>query len=350
MKDIVSLLKAAAGAKASDLHLVPGCPPFIRVDGDIRQLVPALADGLEAEALARSLLTPAQLKEVEEKRHLGFSYTVSQLGRFRVEAFYTRGRLGASIRLGFLKVPALEDIGTPPVLEEICRGHSGLVLVCGPTGAGKTTTLAAMVDFINREQACRISTIEDPIEYLHRNKRGVVVQQEVLDDTPSFADALVHVLRQDPDVIVVGEMRSLDTIQTALTAAETGHLVMATLHTTSASQTVDRVIDVFPPYQQTQVRVQLAASLEAIVSQRLLPRIGEGRVLAYEVLVATPAVRTLIRDSKSQQFVSVIQSSGDVGMCTMDACIARLYNDGVIAYDVALENLENRSMIRRPSV
>jgi len=347
MSDIVKLLGAAATAKASDLHLVPGCPPFVRIDGEIKQIAAAHVDRFDAEALARSLMSDAQFEEVEKKRHLGFSYTVQGLGRFRVEAFYTRGRLGASVRLGYVSIPLHEDLGTPEVLMEICREQNGLVLVCGPTGAGKTTTMNAMVDFINREQACRIATIEDPIEFVHTNKRSIVVQQEVLDDTPAFATALVHVLRQDPDVIVVGEMRSLDTIQTALTAAETGHLVMATLHTTNAAQTIDRIIDVFPPHQQNQVRVQLAACLQAIVAQRLLPRIGEGRVLAAEVLVASPAVRTLIRDSKSQQLISVMQSSGDLGMCTMDAAIVRLYNEGQITYDIALENVENRNALRR---
>jgi len=302
----------------------------------------------DTEELAKSLLSQEQLKELHAQRHLGFSIFLPDLGRFRVEAFFNMGRIGAAIRLSTLGMPELEELGTPPVLEEICRYPNGLILVTGPTGAGKTTTLTAMVDFINRERACKIVTIEDPIEYVHENKRSIVVQQELHSDTPSFSTALMHVLRQDPDVVVVGEMRSLDTIQTALTAAETGHLVMATLHTVNAVQTVDRIIDVFPPHQQTQIRVQLASSLQAIVSQRLLPNVDStGRVLAYEVLVNTPAVKNIVREQKVQQLKSTMQSAGQIGMCTMDACIVRLYHEGVITYDTAMDHVENKKALSK---
>ncbi len=348
MGQVQTLLKFASERGASDLHLIPGAPPVLRINGQVAPLNITGNVLSDTEELAKSLLSQEQLKELHAQRHLGFSIFLPDLGRFRVEAFFNMGRIGAAIRLSTLGMPELEELGTPPVLEEICRYPNGLILVTGPTGAGKTTTLTAMVDFINRERACKIVTIEDPIEYVHENKRSIVVQQELHSDTPSFSTALMHVLRQDPDVVVVGEMRSLDTIQTALTAAETGHLVMATLHTVNAVQTVDRIIDVFPPHQQTQIRVQLASSLQAIVSQRLLPNVDStGRVLAYEVLVNTPAVKNIVREQKVQQLKSTMQSAGQIGMCTMDACIVRLYHEGVITYDTAMDHVENKKALSK---
>ncbi len=348
MGQIESLLKYATERGASDLHLIPGAPPVLRINGHITPLNVATTLLADSESLAKGLLSEEQLAQLREHRHLGFSLFLADLGRFRVEAFFNMGRIGAAIRLSTLGMPKLEELGTPPVLETLCRMPNGLILVTGPTGAGKTTTLTAMVDFINRERAGKIVTIEDPIEYVHRNKRSIVVQQEVHSDTPSFAMALIHVLRQDPDVVVVGEMRSLDTIQTAITAAETGHLVMATLHTVNAASTVDRIIDVFPPHHQNQIRVQLASCLQAIVSQRLLPAVdGASRVLAYEVLVNSPAVKNIVREQKVQQLQSVMQSSGEQGMCTMDACILRLYHDGAISYDTAMDHLENKKALKK---
>ncbi len=348
MGQVQTLLKFASERGASDLHLIPGAQPVLRINGQVTPLNITGNVLSDTEELARSLLSQKQLEELQTSRHLGFSFFLPDLGRFRVEAFFNMGRIGVAIRLSTLGMPELEELGTPPVLEEICRYPNGLILVTGPTGAGKTTTLTAMVDFINRERACKIVTIEDPIEYVHENKRSIVVQQELHSDTPSFSTALVHVLRQDPDVVVVGEMRSLETIQTALTAAETGHLVMATLHTVNAAQTVDRIIDVFPPHQQTQIRVQLASSLQAIVSQRLLPNVdGTGRSLAYEVLINTPAVKNIVREQKVQQLKSTMQSGGQQGMCTMDACIVRLYHEGAITFDTAMDHVENKKALSK---
>jgi twitching motility protein PilT len=298
MAQVQTLLKFASERGASDLHLIPGVGPVLRINGQVTPLNITGNVLADTEELAKSLLSKGQLE--------------------------------------------------PPVLETICRHPNGLILVTGPTGAGKTTTLTAMVDFINRERACKIVTIEDPIEYVHTNKRSIVVQQEVHADTPSYSMALVHVLRQDPDIVVVGEMRALETIQTALTAAETGHLVMATLHTVNAAQTVDRIIDVFPPHQQTQIRVQLASSLKAIVSQRLLPNVdGSGRVLAYEVLVNNSAVRNIIREQKVQQLPNTMQAGAQEGMCTMDACILDLYHDGSITFDTAMDHLDNKKALSK---
>ncbi len=350
MSIIESLLSRAREKGASDIHLIPGLPPVLRIDGRIvPQEIGGIAGvGTDSASLTRSLLNPRQWEELQKERHLGFALMFPGVGRVRVEAFYSMGQLGAAIRLAAIEPPRLEDLGAPPVLESLTRSPAGLVLVTGPTGAGKTTTLNAMVDFVNRERSCKIITIEDPIEFVHRPKRSVIVQQEVHDDTPAFATALIHVLRQDPDVIVVGEMRSLDTIQTALTAAETGHLVLATLHTNNAAQTVDRIVDVFPPHQQNQVRVQLAASLDAILSQRLLPRVdGKGRVLACEMLVNCPAVRNIIRDNRTQQLASTMQSNADLGMCTMDSSVLKLYHAGIISYDTARDHLENPSQLDR---
>lgn len=348
MKQIETLLRYASEKKASDLHLIPGSPPFLRHNGEITQVAAPGKRLADTEVLARSMLSETQLEDLEKARHLGFSFVIENLGRFRVEAFYTMGRIGVAIRLFGESMPVLEELGTPPVLETICRAPNGLILVTGPTGAGKTTTMNAMVDFTNRERSGKIICIEDPIEYMHENKRSIVVQQEVHSDTPSFSTALIHVLRQDPDVVVVGEMRSLETIQTALTAAETGHLVMATLHTVNAAQTVDRVIDVFPAHQQNQVRVQLATTLQAVISQRLLPRLnGEGRVLAYEVLVNSPAVRNIIREGKIQQLTSAMQAGGALGMCTMDARIQDLYHSGIITYDTAKDNVFSKDSLKK---
>ncbi len=347
MIKIDTLLKYALKTNASDLHLIPGTPPVLRIHGQIRAIDAEGRKIMVTEELVETLMNSHQLSEFRKERHLGFSFSAPALGRFRVEVYYDRGKMAAAIRLTARELPALETLGLPPVLEELCRKPNGLILVTGPTGTGKTTTMASMVDVINRELACKITTIEDPIEMLHQNKRSIIVQQEVFEDTPSFAKALVHVLRQDPDVVVVGEMRDLETIQTALTAAETGHLVMATLHTASAAQTIDRIIDVFPPHHQQQIRIQLSATLRAIVSQRLLPRMDiDGRCLAYEVLVNTPAVKNVIRESKGQQLASLMQSGGDYGMCTMDSSVERLYKSGMISFDVAMENVTSEKALR----
>jgi len=333
---------------ASDLHLTLGVPPVYRIDGEI---ILAKAEGLTADQLKRTLyevLTAEQQREFERELQLCFTYTPGALGFFRVNLYLQRGAVEAAIRLGMNRVRPLESLGLPSVVEDFTRKPIGLVLITGATGVGKTTTFNAMVDFVNRERRCKIITIEDPIEYFHENKRAIVIQQELHSDFRSFSSALVHLLRQDPDLIGVGEMRDLDTISTALTAAETGHLVFATLHTPNASQTIDRIIDSFPPHQQSQVRVQLAACLQGVVSQQLLPRAdASGRVLAAEVLVATTAVRNLIRENSNESMLrSTMETSRGQGMVLMDSALRDLYQRGEITYDTARSTALDPDRIR----
>jgi len=291
----------------------------------------------DCRRLVYSVLNDEQKAKFEATWELDFSLDMERVGRFRVNVHKQRGSIEAAFRVVNDVIQAIRRLGLPPVVEDLARRDSGLVLVTGPTGSGKTTTLAAMVDLINTERQCMIITIEDPIEYVHQNKRSIIKQREVMSDTKSFAAALRHVLRQDPDVIVVGEMRDLETISTALSAAETGHLVLATLHTPDVTQTIDRIIDVFPPHQQQQVRIQIANALEGILSQQLLPIPGgRGRVVAVEILVATTAVRKIIRTQKTEQLTSIIQTSWDIGMITMDKSLKNLYAQGLITYDDAI--------------
>lgn len=336
------LLEEALQRGASDLHLMAGMPPSLRIDGDIEFLPydPLAADELRKMLLG--LIHDALADKLEEGRDANFSFTVADLGRFRVALYYQRGNLEASIRVVPMRVRTLDEMGLPPVVADLARRSAGLVLVTGPTGAGKTTVMNAMIDLINRERRSRIIAVEDPIEYLHENKRSLVIQREIDSDTPSFQSALLAALRQDPNVICVGEMRSLETMATALTAAETGHLVLATLHTQGAPHTIDRVIDVFPTHQQNQVRMQLASTLQGVISLQLLPRMGErGRVLAYEIMVGTAAVRNLIRQGKSEQMATVIHLGGEDGMIGMDRCLRTLYEQGQIGYDTALARAQN---------
>ena len=274
--------------------------------------------------------------------------SIAGLARFRVNLHYQRGAVSSAIRSIPHEVKTVQDLGLPPIVLELSKKPRGLILVTGPTGSGKSTTLAAMIDYVNRERACHIITVEDPIEYLHRHRKSVIEQREVEADTKSFASALKYVLRQDPDVILVGEMRDLETIQAAITAAETGHLVLATLHTPDAPQTVDRIIDVFPPYQQQQIRIQLSSCLEAILAQQLLPKIsGQGRVCAIEVLIGTPAVQSLIREGKTHQLYSTMETSFKVGMLTLDRSLANLYKRGQISYETALSKARKRDDLAR---
>jgi len=324
---------------ASDLHLTNGLPPMLRVDGDVMPLndYPVL-DGDMLRRIVYGMLSQKQRDRFEADLELDFSYSMPGKWRFRVNVYVQRGLLGAAFRLIPFEIKSVEDLGVPPQVEEFARLPRGLVVVTGPTGSGKSTTLAALVDVINREKPCHIMTVEDPIEFIHPHKRAIVNQREVGEDTLAFANALKHVLRQDPDVILVGEMRDIETMQMAVTAAETGHLVFATLHTQDAAQTVDRIIDAFPPSQQQQIRVQLAGSLQGVVAQQLLPRRDtEGRVPACEVLVVTPAVRNLVREGKTHQLYSVMQAGGQFGMMTMDAHLAQLTKTGQVAFDVAKE-------------
>ena len=334
---------------ASDLHLSAGLPPCVRIDGRIRPmdnyevLTPS-----ELRRMLFAVLTQRQREKFEEHLELDTSHPVPNVGRFRLNVFLQRDSVGAVLRAIPYKITPLEKLGIPAVVAGLADLPRGLVLVTGPTGSGKSTTLASVVDVVNTKHACHIMTVEDPIEFIHTHKRSVVNQREVGEDTKSFSAALKHVLRQDPDVILVGEMRDLETISTALTAAETGHLVFGTLHTQDAPQSIDRVIDVFPSHQQQQIRVQLASALQAVVTQQLLPRAaGRGRAVACEVLIATPAVRNLIREGKVHQIYSAMQAGGKYGMQTMDQSLAELVRASVITMDVAIERCHNEEDLRR---
>jgi twitching motility protein PilT len=333
--DITELLAFSAKQKASDLHLSAGLPPMIRVDGDIRRLnVPAMEDR-EVRKLIYDIMADRQRRDYEEFFETDFSFEVPGVSRFRVNVFNHARGAGAVFRTIPSEVLTLEDLGLGQVFRQLSMLPRGLVLVTGPTGSGKSTTLAAMIDFINDNRYEHILTIEDPVEFVHRSKRCLINQREVHRDTHGFAPALRSALREDPDVILVGEMRDLETIRLALTAAETGHLVFGTLHTTSAAKTIDRIIDVFPGEEKSMVRSMLSESLQAVVSQTLLKRMGGGRVAAHEILIATAAVRNLIREDKVAQIYSAIQTGGNLGMQTLDASLAKLVADNVVARDEA---------------
>jgi twitching motility protein PilT len=335
--NIHSLLAEAVDRGASDLHITANAAPTIRVDGRLEPLEYPPLSAQDCIKLVYGILSDAQKEKFERLWELDLSLEISDVGRFRVNVHKQRGVTEAAFRVVNEQIRSLQQLGLPPVVEELARRDNGLILVTGPTGSGKTTTLAAMLDQINNERTCMIITIEDPIEYVHRHKKSIVKQREVTSDTRSFSDALRHVLRQDPDVICVGEMRDLETITTALTAAETGHLVLTTLHTPDAVQTVDRIIDVFPPHQQQQTRIQLANTLQGIVAQQLLPIPGgRGRVVATEILIATIAVRKIIRSAKTEQLMTLLQTSYELGMITMDKSLKNLYQQGLVSYDDAL--------------
>ena len=335
--DFSEVLRRMVEARASDVHLTPGFPPAIRDKGKIEPMegFPVLS-GQETREVVYGILNDDQRKRFENGKQLDFAYAIPGVARFRVNCFFQRGSVSAAFRLVPQDIPALDSLGVPQVLRDLCAKPRGFVLVTGPTGSGKSTTLAAMIDVINCENQDHILTIEDPIEFLHQHKRSIVNQREVGSDAPDFALGLRAALREDPDVILVGEMRDLETISTALTAAETGHLVFATLHTQSTAQTVDRIIDVFPPQQQGQVRTQLSIALQGIVTQQLLPTAdGMGRVVATEVLIPTPAIRNLIREGKTHQIYAAVQTSGAVGMQTMDADLAQLVRAGKVTRALA---------------
>lgn len=330
------LLEEVIKKKASDLHFQVGLPPMLRVDG---ALVPVTgADALTdetIETLIFAILDEDQKQILLKDKEFDFSFAFGDLGRFRVNAYHERGNLAAALRLIPTDIKTIEQLQLPQIVNTFADYPRGLVLVTGPTGSGKSTSLAAIINKINVERAAHIITIEDPIEYTHKSKKSVIVQREVHYDTFSFSAALRSALRQDPDVVLLGEMRDLETIASAITIAETGHLVFATLHTNSASQSIDRMIDVFPPHQQAQVRTQLSNILRAVCSQRLVPQIGGGRVAAAEILIATPAVRNIIREGKTHQLEAVIQTGAEFGMQSMDKTLAAMVHAGTIAYEEA---------------
>jgi twitching motility protein PilT len=333
---------------ASDLHITAGLPPMVRVNGKVRPLdYPPLTPNVTRE-LIYDLLSNDQRQRLENEWELDFSYSLPHTARFRVNVYFQRGSLGAAFRTIPSDIKSLRELGLPKVVEDLTEKPRGLVLVTGPTGSGKSTTLAAMIDRINETRDEHIMSVEDPIEFLHQHKKCIVNQREVNQDTKSFAQALKHVLRQDPDVILVGEMRDLETISLAVTAAETGHLVFGTLHTQDAPQTVDRVIDVFPPHQQHQIRTQLANALQGIITQTLIPRPdGQGRVVACEVLIPTPGVRNLIREGKNHQIYSAMQTGAKFGMQTMDAALVGLLQGRLISREEAERRSSNPDELRR---
>lgn len=330
------LLEEVVKRRASDLHLQVGLAPTLRIDG---KLVPIQSAGAlneeTVESLVFTLLDEDQKQILLRDKEFDFSFAFGNLGRFRVNAFHERGNLAAALRLITNEIRSVEQLGMPAVINKFADYPRGLVLITGPTGSGKSTTLAALVDKINSERAVHIITVEDPIEYTHQSKRALIAQREVHYDTYSFSSALRSVLREDPDVVLIGEMRDLETIAAAITIAETGHLVFATLHTNSAAQSIDRMVDVFPPHQQPQVRSQLGNILMAICSQRLIPALAGGRVPATEILLATPAVRNIIREGKNYQLEAVIQTGAAHGMQSMDKTLLNLVHSGAISYDEA---------------
>ncbi len=332
---IDDLLLEAVQRSASDLHLTEKLPPMIRMDGRLMRLNYEPLGAQDIQRLIYDILTDQQIQWFEKVRELDFSYTLHGVGRFRFNVYRQRGCVGAAMRAIPSRIPTLDDLRLPAILRELTRKPSGLVLVTGPTGSGKSTTLASMIDIINSERDCHVVTIEDPIEYLHSHKRAMVNQRELGQDTNSFENALRAVLREDPDVILIGELRDLETIAAAITMAETGHLVFATLHTRNAPQTIDRLVDVFPPHQQSQIKVQLSNALEAVIAQQLLPRCGGGRVPAVEIMLANSAVRNLIREGRSEQLASIIETGASVGMQTMDRALVNLVRKNAITMDTA---------------
>lgn len=339
---IDDLLKLVVEKKASDLHVSVGLPPVLRIDG---ALIPTNYEKVtpqESQRLIYDILTDDQIQRFETQFELDFSYQLGRISRFRVNVYRDRGNVATAFRVIPAKIPTLKDLQLPAILEDLTRLPRGLILVTGPTGSGKSTTLAAMINAINMERSVHVLTIEDPIEYLHTHHFSIINQREVGQDTRAFANALRAALREDPDVILVGEMRDLETMQMAVSAAETGHLVFATLHTNSAATSVERIVDAFPPGQQEQVRLQLSNNLQAIICQQLLPRANQpGRICALEIMTASPAIRNLIRESKAHQITSMIQTSANLGMQTMDQSLRDLYLRGMITFELAMERAMN---------
>ena len=343
--EINKLLKIAVEKKASDLHLVVGHKPILRIDTEIQPIkdLEEISD-LEMKKMVESILTVTQKKKFYEEKELDLSYEINNLGRFRINLFWEKDNIGLVARVINKKIPNLEDLGLGDVVKEMILQNQGLILVTGPTGSGKSTTLAAMINYINENKKASIITLEDPIEYLFPKSQGVIIQRELGSDMRTFAAGLKHVLRQDPDVIMVGEMRDLETIALTLTLAETGHLVLATLHTPNAAQVLDRIVDVFPAYQQEQIRMQFSMVLNGVIAQRLLPKNGGGLVAAREILINTPAVSNIIRENKVPQIKTVLQTSADKGMITMKQSINSLYENDLITEKLASSLLADEGM------
>ena len=343
MYSINDLLLETIRRKASDLHITVGINPCLRINGNLVKIGDSILTPDDTLRLTKEVLNQKQYDAFLTAGDYDLSYSVKNMGRFRVNAFMQRGSCGMAIRSVGSYIPSIEELKLPPILRDLANKRKGLILVTGPTGMGKSTTLASMIDYINNTRSSHILTLEDPIEYLHAHQKSIVNQREYRNDFSSFASGLRAGLRQDPDVILLGEMRDVETMQIALTAAETGHLVFSTLHTIDATSTIDRIIDVFPPHQQQQIIVQLANVLEAVISQQLLPRIDGTRVVATEIMTSTPAIKNLIREKKTYQIPSAIQTGLKFGMHSMDHSIISLYNEGIIAEEVmrrfVVENL-----------
>jgi twitching motility protein PilT len=336
------LLRMVVQRDASDLHLRAGEPPILRIHGDLKRTDLPRLTAEDVKHLLYAILNEERKQRLERDKELDLSYEVPGLARFRVNMFWQQRCVGAALRLIPFRIRTIDELLMPPAVKELCMRPRGLLLVTGPTGSGKSTSLAAMIDHINTHKRCHIMTIEDPIEYMHHDKLSIINQRELGVDTHSFADALRHVMRQNPDVILVGEMRDLETIHLAITAAETGHLVMSTVHTQDAPQTIDRIVDVFPPEQQQQIRMQLSVVLVGVLSQTLLPNAqGTGRVAAFELMVATPSVRNLIREGKTHQLYMDIQTGAEYGMQTLDSCLLNLVRKGLVDFEDAIAKSSN---------
>jgi twitching motility protein PilT len=346
--EMADMLRKCIENKASDLHLAVGRPPVLRIHGSLHDIDGPSLNPQECRRLIYGVLNDMQKQKFEENKELDFSLSVSNMGRFRVNVHFQRGSIAAAFRTIDSTIRSFEELSLPKrIMEYLSRRPNGFCLITGPTGSGKSTTLAAMIDLINRERDCHIITVEDPIEYLHIHKRSLIEQRELNEDTFSFGNALKFALRQDPDVLMIGEMRDIETIAAAITAAETGHLVFSTLHTVSAVQTVDRVIDVFPPHQQEQIRIQLSAVIEGVICQKLLPSLVKGREIAVEVMIATDAIRNQVREGNTHMIQGTIESSGKYGMVTMDRSILDLYRNNRISRELALLSCNKPEEMRR---
>ncbi len=346
--DLLDIVRIGTEKIASDIHVTVGRPITLRINGELVSIDDYVLTPEDTRKMVREALSDSLWAQLEENGEIDSSYSLPGVGRYRINAFKQRGSYGMVLRIIPLVIPSMEALGLPKVVEELARLRRGMVLVTGPTGSGKSTTLATMVNQINNERNCHVLTLEDPIEYLHKHQEALVTQREVGSDTGSFANALRAALRQDPDVILVGEMRDLETISIALTAAETGHLVFSTLHTSGAAKTIDRIIDVFPPHQQHQVRVQLSSVIQGIISQQLLPKAdGVGRVAAFEVMIATPAIRNLIREDKIHQIDTSIQTGASHKMQTMDNSLIELYRRGDITREVLMTNCIDLQYVKK---